>query len=554
LPPASQAASAFGQEVTRMLGTLAAERITKQYAGRVVLDDVSVVIGARSRLGLVGPNGIGKTTLLRILAGVERPDSGRLTRAPAGLEVGYLPQEADAPSCETLRAYLSRRTGVAEAALELDRMTRALAADSGLVEAYSDALDRFLALGGEDLDARARIVCGQVGLPADRLDVPIGALSGGQAGRAALAAILLSRFDVLLLDEPTNDLDFAGLELLERFCLGAGAALVVVSHDRAFLDRVVDRILALEDGGRSGEHAGGWTEFEEARRIIRDREREAYERYVDERDRLREQARRQRLWADLGTKRARKGGSDPDKGIRFARVQGSQKMAARAKTTERRLERLEPVAKPWEPWRLRLELGPERRSGNVVARLEQAVVRRGRFQLGPVDLEVRWLDRVAIAGPNGSGKTTLLEALLGRIPLAEGRRYVGPGVVLGELDQRRRLFDPAAALLDSFAPASGLAAGEARTLLAKFRLGADEVLRPAGELSPGERTRASLALLAARSVNCLVLDEPTNHLDVEAIEELETALAGFAGTVLLVTHDRRFLERFEPTATVDLAP
>ena len=217
-----------------------------------------------------------------------------------------------------------------------------------------------------------------------------------------------------------------------------------------------------------------------------------------------------------------------------------------------RIERLERVEKPFEPWELHLELGSDRRSGDVVARLEGAVVERGSFRLGPVDLEVAWRDRVAIVGPNGSGKTTLLQALLGEVPLREGRRYLGPGVVLGELDQARGRFG-GGPLLPEFLDASRLPPGEARTLLAKFGLGADDVNRSGASLSPGERTRASLALLAARGVNALLLDEPTNHLDVPAIEELESALARFAGTVLLVTHDRRFLEGFAATRTVELS-
>ena len=535
-----------------MLGTLVAEEIRKQFGDRTVLDGVSLTVGPESRVGIVGPNGIGKSTFLRILAGLEVPDGGGLIRSPAELSVGYLPQELDASAGESLLAYLARRTGVAGAEAELDRLTTALERDPDVVEDYSAALERFVGLGGSDLEPRARTALAEVGLAAG-LDEPMGTLSGGEAARAALAAIVLARFDVLLLDEPTNDLDFAGLELLERFFAGARVGLVAVSHDRAFLDRAVDRILAFEDGGRPArEYAGGWSELEEARRIARRHEQESFDRYVEERDRLHEQARRQRLWADLGTKSARKGVSDGDKGIRFARVQGSQKMAARAKVTERRLERLEPVAKPWQPWELRLDLEAGRRSGDVVARLERAVVRRGSFELGPLDLDVRWRDRIAIVGSNGSGKTTLLDALLGRVPLAEGRRYVGPGVVLGELDQRRTAFAAEVPLLRSFASSSGLADGEARTLLAKFRLGSGEVLRRAGGLSPGERTRAALALLVARGVNCLVLDEPTNHLDIEAIEELEAALGGFGGTILLVTHDRRFLEGFEPSATVEL--
>ena len=187
-----------------------------------------------------------------------------------------------------------------------------------------------------------------------------------------------------------------------------------------------------------------------------------------------------------------------------------------------------------------------------MVRLQGAVVERGSFRLGPLDLELSWGERLALVGPNGSGKSTLLEALLGGLPLAHGSRFAGPGVVLGELEQRRETFAGREPLLDAFVAESGLPPEEARTLLAKFELGAEDVLRAAASLSPGERTRAVLALLSARGVNCLVLDEPTNHLDVEAIEELERALAAYEGTVLLVTHDRVFLERFGATRTIEL--
>ena len=208
--------------------------------------------------------------------------------------------------------------------------------------------------------------------------------------------------------------------------------------------------------------------------------------------------------------------------------------------------------KPWRPWRLQLTLEPRTRGGDLVARLSGAVVERGSFRLGPLDLDVGWGERIAIVGRNGAGKTTLLRALIGDIPLAGGTRTLGPSAVLGELDQQRALFAGDEPLLARFRTESGLAQEGARTLLAKFDLGADHVLRAAQSLSPGERTRASLALLSARGVNCLVLDEPTNHLDLEAIEQLELALEGYAGTVLLVTHDRRLLERFAATRTIEL--
>jgi ATPase subunit of ABC transporter with duplicated ATPase domains len=521
----------------RSSGTLAAANITKRHAAQLVLSDVTLVVPPASRIGLVGPNGAGKSTLLRILAGLEDPDAGTVRRLPPELAVGYLPQEADASPEETLGAYLARRTGVGEAATNMDELAARLAGQPGLAEQHASALDRFLTLGGGDLDARARTVCAELGLQA-QLDAPLGALSGGEAARAQLAAILLARFDVFLLDEPTNDLDFAGLDRLERFVAALPGSIVVVSHDRDFLDRTVDRIVELDDWTHhASEFNGGWSEYEQARAHALRRQSAAYEAYEGQKARLQEQMRRMQRWEERGYGQGRKKKKTKD-------VKSS---------IGGRIERLERVDKPYEPWELRLDLAPERRSGNVVARLEGAVVERGSFRLGPLDLELSWADRLAIVGPNGSGKTTLLDAILGRLPLSEGKRWLGPGVVLGELAQERGELAHGA-LLPAFTKAAGLTEEDARTLLAKFGLGADHVLRRAGSLSPGERTRALIALLAARGVNCLVLDEPTNHLDVPAIEELERALDSFDGTVVLVTHDRRFLSGFRATRTLELSP
>jgi len=482
-----------------------------------------------ARIGLVGPNGAGKSTLLRLLAGVDAPDRGTISTTGS---VGYLPQERDTEPGETLRAYLARRTGVSEPERRMDALAARLAGEPEQAHAYSEALDAFLARGGADLDARAQQVIGEL-----ELDRPFAGLSGGEAARAALASILLSRFDILLLDEPTNDLDFAGLARLEAFIAGFDGSMVIVSHDRAFLDRTVTKVVELDVWTHgAAEYTGGWSEYEaeRARRYARHVER--YEGFVAERERIEEQSRRMRQWEERGYGQGRKKKKTKDVKKAFA------KKAAK----------LEQVEKPYEPWELQLGLAPATRSGDVVARLEQAVVERGAFRLGPLDLEVTWGDRLALVGRNGSGKTTLLDALLGRLPLAAGSRWVGPGVVLGELEQRRETFAGERSLLDGFVDASGLAPEDARTLLAKFDLGADDVVRRAALLSPGERTRAVLALLSARGVNCLVLDEPTNHLDVEPIEELERALGGYDGTVLLVTHDRVFLDRFGATRTIEL--
>ena len=532
---------------------LHADRVSRHHGAQTVLDDVTLTVGPESRIGVVGPNGIGKSTLLRILAGIEEPDGGRVRRSPATTTVGWLPQEPDARPGETLRAYLGRRTGVAQAEADLDRLTAAMAGDPSLVDAYSEALERFLALGGDDFEARAMTALAEVGVPADRIDVPVGALSGGQAARAALAAILLARVDVLLLDEPTNNLDFAGLEILERFVDGAPGAIVAVSHDRAFLDRCATRIVEItEEHHRAVEYAGGWTDYLAAKALGRSQQTDAFDRYRAERARLTERAHTQRQWSERAVKTAKRKATDNDKVRRKAGTERSEKQASKVRATEKAIGRLTVVEKPWEGWRLALDLGGGPRSGDVVARLQGAVVQRGSFTLGPVDLEIGWAERVAVLGPNGAGKSTLLAALLGAVPLAAGTRHLGPGVVVGELDQARARFDGPATVVETLLAATGMPMDEGRSLLAKFGLGADHATRAGCDLSPGERTRAQLALLMAEGVNCLVLDEPTNHLDLPAIEQLEQAVGSFEGTLLLVTHDRRFLEHVDVTRTVSV--
>jgi ATPase subunit of ABC transporter with duplicated ATPase domains len=361
-----------------------------------------------------------------------------------------------------------------------------------------------------------------------------GSRSGGEEARAALAELLRGGLDVLLLDEPTNDLDFAGLAWLERSLGSHSGSAVVISHDRAFLDRTVTRIVELDEWTRGAkEYSGGWSDYEAKRERRRARHYRRWEASVAERRRIEEQQRQMMEWERRGYGQGRKKKKSKD----VKRTYGG------------RLARVETVEKPYEPWELRLELSPASRSGDVVVRLEHAVVGRGSFRLGPLDLEVGWGDRLAIAGSNGSGKTTLLDTLLGRLPVVAGSRLLGQGVVLGELEQDRAALSGSQTLLEVF---RDFEEETARTLLAKFGLDADDVLRASESLSPGERTRAGLALLTARGVNCLVLDEPTNHLDVEAIEELERALAAYDGTVVLVTHDRRFLEAVAPTRTIEL--
>ena len=393
----------------------------------------------------------------------------------------------------------------------------------------------------------------QLGIPLDVLDRPTAGLSGGQAARLALTVILLSRFDVTLLDEPTNGLDFDGLARLEAFVGQWAGGLVIVSHDRAFLDRTVTSVLELDEHEHTGHlYRGGWSAYLDQRATARRHAEDAYSDYRTQRRTLLERAQRERQWATSGVTREKRRQRDNDKVQRDFRINRTQQLAGRARRTEQAIARLESVDKPWQGWNLRFAIREAPRAGAVVARLEKAVVARGSFRLGPLDVEIGWADRVALVGPNGSGKTTLLEALRGRVPLASGNRWIGPGVIAGELGQGRAALTGTSTVLEAFIATSGLGVAEARSILAKFGLGADHLTRPARSLSPGERTRAELAGFQARGVNLLVLDEPTNHLDLPAIEQLEEALTGYAGTLILVTHDRQLLDAVDLTRTVDL--
>ncbi|MFG3422077.1 ABC-F family ATP-binding cassette domain-containing protein [Micromonospora sp. NPDC048063] len=538
-----------------MSATMIVKGLAAGHGDRALFAGLDLVVAPGDVVGLVGVNGAGKSTLLRTLAGLLPVEAGSIALSPPTASVGHLPQEPERRAGETVRDFLARRTGVTAAQAALDAATTALTDGApGADDDYAEALERWLGLGGADLEERAEQVAAELGLTVD-LDHPMTGLSGGQAARAGLASLLLSRYDVFLLDEPTNDLDLAGLERLEEFVTGLRAGTVLVSHDREFLTRTVTRVLELDLHQQQIRHyGGGYAAYLEEREVARRHAREEYEEYADTRAGLEARARTQRAWMEKGVKNARRKATDNDKIGRKFRSEATEKQAAKAKQTERLIERLEVVEEPRKEWELRMEIAAAPRAGAVVASLRDAVVRRGGFTLGPVTLQVDWADRVAVTGANGSGKSTLLAALLGRLPLDQGHAALGPGVVVGEVDQARGLFLGDAPLIDAFrAAVPDLSPADARTLLAKFGLRAAHVLRPAATLSPGERTRAALALLQGRGVNLLVLDEPTNHLDLPAIEQLESALANYPGTLLLVTHDRRMLDAVQTNRRLRVA-
>ncbi|MEM9889326.1 MAG: ABC-F family ATP-binding cassette domain-containing protein [Actinomycetota bacterium] len=564
---------------------LHAADLVVERGGRRLLDGVTLTIAPGDRLGLLGPNGAGKSSLLAVLAGDLSPTAGTVQTVGEDTTIGLLDQEPGGIGDESVADHLARRTGVAAAAAELDAATEALTASTDeALERHHRALQRWLSLGSDDLDQRVVPTLAAVGLAdgARLLSQPVATLSGGERSKVGLAAVLLARHDVLLLDEPTNNLDTEGLALLEADVRRRSGPVVLVSHDRRFLEAVVTAVFEIDPYTATAQrHEGTYAAYLEARAVAAGHARRRYDDYVTERDRLRDRAQTQRRWAAKGL-RAERNPPDNDRVARGMRIERTEKQASKARATERALDRLEAVDKPWEPWRLEFSIGSTERAGDRVADLHEAVVDRGRFRLGPITLDLGAGERLVVVGGNGAGKTTLVRSLFGLQPLTSGSHHVGPGTRLGWLGQDRQQvvsFDPRSGpsprtdtgdpgdpgddgdgghdgdegtALDWLVATTGLAPQEARSTLAKFGLGAEHLSRPRRRLSPGERTRLVLASFQAGAVNTLVLDEPTNHLDLEAITQLEQALDRFVGTVVLVTHDRAFLDATSLTRRITL--
>ena len=545
-----------------MASSLRTELLNVSFGPRMLLDKVSFSVDPGQCWGIVGPNGVGKSTLMKTLSGLVVPDSGKVVVTPSSSTVGYLSQEPDRQVGEDVRAYLARRTRVTAANTALDAATMALAEGTdGADDAYSTALDTWLALGGADLDARIGKTWADLELPEALLDRQMTVLSGGEAARAGLAALILSRFDIYLLDEPTNDLDLDGLARLEEFVKGIPGGVVLVSHDRTFLEHTITHVLEIDEFTHQAKvTAGGWKTFLSERAIAKEQAWEDFETYDAKRANLAGRSQREREWATQGVAKAKKKPNDGDKISKNLKMNSSEQLAGKAARTDKAMERLAVVEKPREAWQLQLSIPLRERGGDVVARLTNAEIDHGSFHFGPINLQITFGDRIAIVGHNGSGKSTLINTLLGRSTLTRGEQWLGPGVVVGELEQARYQLSGRNSegeltndtLLEVFMEATGLLVPDARTLLAKFGLVAEHVNRTAASLSPGERTRGVLALLMANGANCLVLDEPTNHLDLPAIEQLEQALDTFGGTVLLVTHDRSLLESVRITRTITM--
>ncbi len=519
--------------------------ISKSYGSEVVLENVSFVVNPGERAGLIGPNGSGKSTLLRIIAGVEDADSGHVVLG-SGASVAWIPQGFEVDTAQTLgeavRRGLADHTSAYERLLEVERkMARASGSElDALIEEYGLASDEFTLLGGYDVEYRAAAILQGLGLGTIPDDTPLATLSGGQRTRAGLAGIIASGPDVLLLDEPTNHLDIQALEWLEEYLSKYTGAAVIVSHDRAFLDGAVTGILEL-NGLRPGiaAYPGNYSDYNCASK------RELEKRTATWKD---QEAERRRIEQDISNTKQTALRTETSTTHDFYRRR-AKKVARKAKVRERRLERLlsspDRVERPKPEWTMKLDFGRTPRGGSRVLLLEDVGHEYGgQWLFQNVDLELEHGERVALLGPNGCGKSTLLKLVMGHETPAAGSARIGENIKTGYMPQDQTGLDWSMSPLEMVRQAANMTETEARTMLHLYLFEGDEALLPAGNLSYGQRSRLLFARLVLRGANFLALDEPMNHLDIPSREQFEEALAAFPGTVLMVTHDRAFIDRY----------
>ena len=525
--------------------------VSRRYGDTLLFEHVTFTINPGDRVGLVGPNGSGKSSLLRILTGEELPDFGSVSAAP-NATLGYLRQGfSDIPD-GTLADLLDIPTrGLIQAHDQLEVATSALG-DSGVDPegagaAYQAALDHFESRGGYTALSELEALLDRFGMGDLPMERPLGEMSGGQKTRAGLAALLITRPDLLVLDEPTNNLDQDALGWLSAFLRDYHGAMLIVSHDRAFLDEVATSILFIDDDKLAvSRYAGNYSSFIEQKRHEEDEAEAAWER---------QQATVAKIKRDI---RAAEGkartmeASTIDYAVRKKAAKIARPAVVRKKKLQRMLDSEDAAERPTRRWGLSVDLGSTDGGARDALVMDDVGVSLGGTPvLVGVDLHVRHGERVALLGSNGSGKTTLMRVITGDICFDSGNVRVGSGVRVGYFAQEQQTLDPGLTVFQQANRAVTMSEGELRAELHKFLFGGETVHRCIGDLSYGERARLMLALLVLKETSLLLLDEPMNHLDIDAREEFEQALMAFPGTMLMVLHDRYAVERLA-TRVVEL--
>ena len=521
---------------------LTAHHLTKSYGLHPVLQDISFSVSAGERIGLIGPNGCGKTTLMRILAGLEQPDKGSVSHTHPALRIGYLAQGMDFAPQQTIASTLSLHSISTESLeAEIAILAEAISQkpdDSTLQARYDSAIEQL-----STVHRPPSTVLVPLGLANIPLTTPVHHLSGGQKTRLMLARVLLTNPNLLLLDEPTNHLDISMLEWLEDWLNHFSGAALIVSHDRAFLDHTVTTILDLVPEKHTlWAYTGNYSAYFEQYLKEQEKRTEAYNDQVAEIRRMKQdiaQTKQQSLQVELST-------TPRQPGVRRIAKKVAKKALSREKKLDRYLESDERVEKPRASWQIKLDFeAPAHPSKHVLTVSSLAVGYPGHAALlSGLNLQIQAGQRIAVTGPNGAGKTSLVRTLAGKLDPLSGSLQRGANVKFGYMAQEQELLNLALSPLQTIQRVAPFNETEARHFLHFFLFSGDDPLRPNGEMSYGERARLELALLVAQGCTCLLLDEPINHLDIPSRARFEQALANFEGTVLAVVHDRYFIERF----------
>ena len=530
---------------------LAVNNLAKSFAHQLIFKNLSFVIGPGERVGLIGPNGCGKTTLLRIIAAEEQPDRGSVFIDPH-TRVGYLRQGLVYPiGCTMADALHDPRV---DAAVEVESLAQVAALDPLHLPEYQAALDRLEALGGYPDESLRDNVLKHLGLDQVPLKQEVTTLSGGQKTRLGLAKVLLAAPNLLLLDEPTNHLDLPMLEWLEEWLSHFKGAVLLVSHDRVFLDRSINRVLYLDPQTHTlREYAGSYSDYLEQSLAEREKQWAAYRDQQDEIRRMQQDIARMKAraakseWSASSVKRG--GGMMKLKGFKDYTQSIAKGVAKKAKSREKKLDRYlaadERVEKPKQAWQMKVDFGDLPESGKDVLRLDKVSVGYGtRVLLREITLSIRHGERIALIGENGTGKSTLIKTIIGQLPTLAGDVRLGANVRVGYFAQEQDVLDPKATPLEALQAIVPWSETEVRSFLHRFLFAGDQPLLPNQLLSYGERARLMLAMLVAQGCNFLLLDEPINHLDIPSRTQFETALSSFEGTALAVIHDRYFIQGF----------
>ncbi|GAB4463322.1 MAG: ABC-F family ATP-binding cassette domain-containing protein [Armatimonadaceae bacterium] len=500
------------------MSLLTASNLQKGFGAQAVLDDISLRVARGEKIGIVGKNGGGKTTLLKILLGLETPDRGSVHVA-RGIRIGYLSQISTLDETRTVREEAQTALAALYDAENELRETESLLAenpeDEEALEAYAAARDRFDFAGGDRAEQNLWGAVSAMGFSDTDLDKPVAVLSGGERTRLSMAKLLASAPDVLALDEPTNHLDIRAVEWLEGFLTRFPGAVLVVSHDRRFLENVVETIWEIE-ARHLTRYTGGFTSYREQRAAARARQLEEYQRQQEEIARTEE----------------------------FIRRNIAGQNSKNAKGRLKQLNRLERIERPVdEPAKMKARVETSGRSGRETVVCERASKRYGdKLILDNANFVIERGAKVGVVGPNGAGKTTLIEMIVGDEEPDSGYLRAGFGVTIAYARQEADDFDPELSVLENFYEQAGMTVGEARGHLAKFLFTGDDVYKPVSALSGGERSKLAMALMVLSPANLLILDEPTNHLDVFSCDALTESLQRYSGTLLVVSHDRALLD------------